>query len=30
VLVTRNVADCARIASVRAFDYVAPWPMPEA
>ncbi len=28
VLVTKNVGDCARIASVRSFDFVAPWPMP--
>jgi len=28
VLVTNNVRDCARIASVRAFDFVPPWPIP--
>jgi predicted nucleic acid-binding protein len=28
VLVTKNVADCARIADVRPFDFVAPWPRP--
>lgn len=28
VLVTKNVDDCARIAAVRAFDFVAPWPTP--
>jgi hypothetical protein len=27
VLVTRNVVDCARIATVRPFDFVAPWPV---
>jgi predicted nucleic acid-binding protein len=30
VLVTKNVADCARIAAVRPFDFVPPWPMPSA
>jgi predicted nucleic acid-binding protein len=30
VLVTRNVVDCARIAAVRAFDFVSPWPTPVA
>jgi predicted nucleic acid-binding protein len=30
VLVTRNLRDCMRIASVRAFDFVAPWPIPAA
>ena len=29
VLVTNNLRDCARIAAVKAFDYVAPWPIPE-
>jgi predicted nucleic acid-binding protein len=29
VLVTRNTRDCARIAAVRAFDFVAPWPVPS-
>lgn len=29
VLVTSNLADFARIAAVRPFDYVAPWPVPE-
>ncbi len=28
VLVTRNVADCERIAKVRRFDFVPPWPKP--
>ena len=28
VLVTANVADFTRIASVRSFDFVAPWPVP--
>lgn len=28
VLVTTNLADFNRIASVRAFDFVAPWPVP--
>jgi predicted nucleic acid-binding protein len=28
VLVTRNVADCERIAKVRRFDFVPPWPQP--
>ena len=27
VLVTRNAVDCARIATVRPFDFVAPWPV---
>jgi predicted nucleic acid-binding protein len=30
VLVTKNVADCARIAAARAFDFVPPWPVPAA
>ncbi len=30
VLVTKNVADCARIAAVRSFDFVPPWPTPVA
>jgi predicted nucleic acid-binding protein len=29
VLVTANVADFARIAAVRAFDFVPPWPLPS-
>jgi len=29
VLVTRNVADFTRIATVRPFDFVRPWPMPS-
>lgn len=29
VLVTNNVHDCARIASVRSFDFVPAWPIPE-
>lgn len=29
VLVTANVADFARIASIRRFDFVRPWPMPS-
>lgn len=29
VLVTTNVRDFARIAAVRAFDVVPPWPVPE-
>ena len=28
VLVTKNLGDCARIAAVRRFDFVAPWPVP--
>ncbi len=28
VLVTNNVRDCARIADVRPFDFVPPWPIP--
>lgn len=28
VLVTRNVADCERIAKVRRFDFIPPWPQP--
>ena len=28
VLVTRNVADCERIAKVRRFDFAPPWPKP--
>jgi len=28
VLVTKNLRDCARIAAIRKFDYVAPWPVP--
>jgi predicted nucleic acid-binding protein len=28
VLVTSNLADFARIAAVRSFDYAAPWPLP--
>lgn len=28
ILVTSNLADFARIASVRAVDYVPPWPVP--
>ena len=28
VLVTNNVRDCARIAGIRAFDFVQPWPIP--
>src|SRR5262249_22494749 len=28
VLVTNNLRDCMRIASVRPFDFVAPWPIP--
>jgi predicted nucleic acid-binding protein len=30
VLVTKNVTDFARIAAVRSFDFVPPWPMPAA
>ncbi len=30
VLVTKNVADFTRIAAVRSFDFVRPWPMPAA
>jgi len=30
VLVTKNVTDCARIAAVRSFDFVPPWPVPAA
>ena len=30
VLVTKNLADCARIAAVRSFDFVPPWPTPAA
>jgi predicted nucleic acid-binding protein len=29
VLVTKNVRDFARIAGVRSFDFVTPWPMPR-
>jgi len=29
VLVTRNVVDCARIASARPFEFVGPWPFPR-
>jgi predicted nucleic acid-binding protein len=29
VLVTRNVRDFTRIAGVRSFDFVTPWPMPQ-
>lgn len=29
VLVTANVADFARIAAVRPFDFVRPWPVPS-
>jgi predicted nucleic acid-binding protein len=29
VLVTNNLRDCARIADVRAFDFVPPWPIPS-
>ena len=29
VLVTKNVRDFTRIASVRSFDFVPPWPMPR-
>jgi hypothetical protein len=28
VLVTSNARDFARIAEVRPFDFVAPWPVP--
>jgi predicted nucleic acid-binding protein len=28
VLVTSNIRDCMRIASVRPFDFVPPWPIP--
>jgi len=30
VLVTKNVRDFARIAAVRPFDFVPPWPIPAA
>ena len=30
VLVTKNIADFTRIAAVRAFDFVPPWPVPAA
>jgi len=30
VLVTKNLVDCARIAAIRSFDFVPPWPMPAA
>ena len=30
VLVTRNVRDFTRIAGVRSFDFVTPWPIPRA
>ena len=28
VLVTKNLRDCARISTVRRFDYAGPWPVP--
>jgi hypothetical protein len=30
VLATKNVLDSTRIAAVRSFDFVPPWPVPAA